>query len=219
MKGKGKVFLALAGLAVVGGAHCLVAATTKFPAPETPTDQITESQNSPTRKMVKFSAVAKGQQFEQQIGDNLFFRLIPHELGWMISVGSKTSTANNFSGVVTPPYRGINPIYIDGWYFRNSDNTEPNDAGPKNVNAPQEIREFCFVLNDADYQKAFDALQKLLWSYSYSNKEVKEAREFHENLSKGRGTLTIRDLKLRNLETGNQAGIDFMEFDAEFKLP
>ena len=194
------------------------------PKPSTPAysaDDISENAAvSAPRESIRFSGeVSKGLKFETEIGENLFFRLNPHELGWMISVGSKTSAENNFCGVVTPPYRGINHIYIEGWHFRNADNTGPNEAGPKNVNAPQEIREFNFVLDDADYRKAFDALRKLLWSYSYSKREVEEARRVHEKLTKGRGTLTIRDLKLNNLEAGKQAGIDLMRFDLELVLP
>ncbi len=125
----------------------------------------------------------------------------------------------NFAGVVTPPYRGINNIYIEGWHFRNSDNTGPNIVGPKNVNAPQEVREFDFVLNDSDYQKAFDALGKMMWSYSYSEQEVNEATIIHDKLSKGHGKLTIRDLKLNNLVAGKQAGIESMKFDVELNFP
>jgi hypothetical protein len=118
-------------------------------------------------RTVKFSGeVLKGRSFEKPIGANLFFRLIPQDLGWTISTGSKAGAENNFCGVVTSPYRGINHIHIDGWHFRNKDNSGPDEVGPKNVNGPQEVREFYFVLDDADYRKAFDALQILLWQYS-----------------------------------------------------
>ncbi len=109
-------------------------------------------------KEIKFTGEAmKGQSFEKAIAPNLFFRLIPQELGWMIFVGAG-DTENNFCAVVTPPYRGINAIHIEGWHFRNSDNSGPNEPGRKNVNAPLELREFYFVLNEADYRSAFDAL-------------------------------------------------------------
>jgi len=83
------------------------------------------AQNSKTmsapdfQKRVRFSGEAfKGQSFERQIDRDLFFRLVPEELGWTISVGSNTGPRNNFCGVVTPPYRGVNQIYIDSWHFR-----------------------------------------------------------------------------------------------------
>ena len=113
------------------------------------------------QRNVRFSGeVLNGRSFERQIGANLFFSLVPEELGWAISVGSKV-VRENFCGVVTPPYRGMNALRIEGWHFRNSDNSGPNEPGPKNLNAPQELREFYFVLNEADYRSAFDALQIL----------------------------------------------------------
>ncbi len=173
-----------------------------------------------TEKTVKFSAeVKKGRSFERQIGTNLFFRLMPQELGWTISVGSDTYRQNNFCGVVTPPYRGVNQIYIDGWHFRNADNSGPNEPGPKNVNAPQEVREFNFVLDEAGYGKAFEALQILLWQYSHSKQQINAAGEVHSKLAKGKGRLTIRNLQLNRLELGKRAGIDRMTFDVELTLP
>jgi hypothetical protein len=169
--------------------------------------------------IVRFSGtVLKAGSFERQIGVNLFFRLVPQELGWTISVGSKAGPENNFCGVVTPPYRGMNPIQVAGWHFRNSDNSGPNEVGPKNVNAPQTLREFNFVVNAADYQKAFDALQVLLWQYSYSKQQIDEAESVHAKLSKGRGRLTIRDLELNTLDLGKQAGIDRMTFHVELNF-
>lgn len=168
---------------------------------------------------VRFSGeVLKGQSFERQIGTNLFFRLVPEELGWSISVASK-AVRENFCSVVTPPYRGVNALRIEGWHFRNSDNSGPNDSGPKNVNAPPELREFDFVLNEVDYRGAFDALQILLWPYSYSKQQIDAAEGAHAKLRKGSGKLVIRDLKLNALELGKQAGIDRMRFDVELSFP
>ena len=46
---------------------------------------------------------------------------------------------------LTPPYHFVpNPRFIEGWHFRNSDNTGPNEVGEKNVNAPQRVRDFIF---------------------------------------------------------------------------
>ncbi len=191
---------------------------------------VTKDTSQISGNTLKFSGeVAGGRNFEKEIGNNLFFRLESDGSNWTISVGSKTSKTsakdvgyesyNNFAGVVTPPYRGINNIYIEGWHFRNSDNSGPNEAGPKNVNAYGEVREFYFVLNDADYKKASDALDKMLWSYSYSEQEVDEATAIHDNLSKGHGKLTINDLKLNNLVIGKQAGIESMKFDVELNFP
>jgi hypothetical protein len=217
MKAKDAVLNSITILCVVTGAGYLEAGTLTS---ETPTEKAPNRQSLRRRGSVTFSGeVRRGQKFDRQIGEHLFFRLIPHELGWMISVANHINSDRNFCAVVTPPYRGINPIYIEGWHFRNSDNTGPNEAGSKNVNAPQETREFHFVLDDADYQKAFDALQRTRWPHSYSSKAVREAVNLHRELSKGTGVVTIRELKLNNLQTGNHAGIDFMKFNVELTLP
>ena len=43
---------------------------------------------------------------------------------------------------MTPPWHFVpNAREIEGWHFRNGDNTAPNDAS---VNALQELREFIF---------------------------------------------------------------------------
>ena len=123
-------------------------------------------------------AISKGQTFDKQIGPRLFFRLLPAELGWTISIGSQTGAEKNFYAVVTPPYRGINAIDIEGWHFRNAGNTGPNEPGPKNVNAPREVREFYFVLNDSDYRKAFDALQILLCRMPFHSSKSTRRKPF-----------------------------------------
>ena len=171
-------------------------------------------------RTVTFSGVVlKGRRFEKRIGANLFFRLVPQEFGWTIAIGSKADTAKNFCGIVTPPYRGVNALQIEGWHFRNADNNGPNEPGPKNVNAPQELREFYFVLNEADYRSATAALEILLWPYSYSKEQIDGAERADAMLRKGHSTLTIRDLKLNTLERGKQAGIDRMTFHVALVFP
>ena len=113
----------------------------------------------------------------------------------------------------------MNALRIEGWHFRNSDNSGPNEPGPNNVNAPQELREFYFVLNEADYRSAFDALQILLWPYSYSKQQIDATEGAHAKVRKGRGKLMIRDFKLNALEPGKQAGIDRMAFHVELTFP
>ena len=113
----------------------------------------------------------------------------------------------------------MNGLHIEGRRFRSADNSGLNEPGPKNVHAPQELRKFYFVLNDADYRRAFEALQVLLWPYTHSQQQIDEAENLHSKLRKGRGKLTIRDLTLNALELGKKAGIDRMIFDVEVMLP
>ena len=226
------IFIALLVLFLVGGTIFFVfkkSQTAPTNSSRAENQLSTNSVNTNSTKIVKFSGeVANGQKFEKEIGNNLFFRLEPGGSSWTIAVGSKTSKIsatdigyegyNNFAVVATPPYRGINDTEIVGSDFRNSDNSGPNE-GPKSVNASDEVRVFYFVLNDAAYEKASEALDKMLWSYSYSEQEVNEAGAIHDNLSKGHGTLTIKDLKLNNLVIGKQAGIESMKFDVELVFP
>ena len=94
--------------------------------------------------------------------------------GWEIWIGDRSETGHNFSGVATPPFHGINARYIEGWHFRNSDNSGPNEAGEKNVNAPQYERQICFFLNETDYQIAYYRLNDQLLSSEEERQEIRE---------------------------------------------
>jgi len=130
--------------------------TTPASRPQTRPQSPADSTKATLTKVIRFSGeVANGQRFEKDLGDYnvshdiagyLVFRLEPHDASWTISIGTRFSRMgvrndssviyNNFAAVVTPAYRGVNDIYIEGWHFRNSDNTGPNEVGAKNVNAP-----------------------------------------------------------------------------------
>lgn len=53
---------------------------------------------------------------------------------------SKDKDARNIVLPENQPSHGISSDQIDAFHFRNSDNSGPNEGGPKNVNAPQELR-------------------------------------------------------------------------------
>ncbi len=159
--------------------------------------------------------VSRGQLFEQEISPDLVFRLKPLVHGWEIEIGHKTES-ENFSAVVTPPYYGMNARYVEGWHFRNRDNSGPNEPGEKLVNAPQEKRRFYFVLNEIDYQIAYNALNTRLLS---SDEEKEQALEKRKGLEPREGMLTITHLELDNLIVGGKAWIDYMEFEVELNLP
>jgi hypothetical protein len=192
-------------------------------ANSSPDSEVPSAAGASTKKFT--GEVSRGQRYQRPVGDNLEFRLEPTDLGWTIAISTRSNWrtvgrgSENFVQVVTPPYRGINPVNIEGWHFRNSENSGPNAAGSKNVNAPQLVREFDFVLNDSEYEDALVALQKILWPYSYSEQQVQEATAKHDGLSKGNGELRILDLRLNNLVSGRQAGVDSMKFEVELTLP
>lgn len=95
--------------------------------------------------------IVHGQRFERPIVDGLIFRLDPEPgaagTGWMVRVIRLPEEDEDYAGVMTPPYRGVNHRFIEGWHFRNRENTGVNQS---DVNAPQYDREFGFVLTRDD---------------------------------------------------------------------
>ncbi|MDK1032216.1 MAG: hypothetical protein QGD94_09435 [Planctomycetia bacterium] len=184
---------------------------------------VTPSESGPSTgkkgRIIFTAEVRRGEEYSHSINENLEFRLIPvADYGWDIWIGGRNNLDEDYIGVVTPPYRGINTKQIYGWHFRNVDNSGTNTPGPNSVNAPQEERDFCFVLNRGDYQSAWNDLEILLWRNPRS-KEYSAAEKGHESLSKRMGQLTIQDLRLGNLIVGKQAWIDYMRFEVEIRLP
>jgi hypothetical protein len=156
--------------------------------------------------------VSRGGIFEQPLRGGLLFRLAPGAHGWMIWVGDPARPEENYAAVATPPYRGPNPIYIEGWHFRNVDNTGPNTAGPKNLNVPQHVRAFAFVRDRASFLAARDALGITMWPGAHGADEVAAAREAHASVAIGAGQLEIVKLELGNLRAGERAWIERMDF-------
>ena len=158
--------------------------------------------------------VERGLVFEQEIAPNLVFRLIPFGQDWEIWIGTSTGSVYNFSSVVTPPLYGINSRHIEGWHFRNSDNTGSNQAGEKNVNAPQHERRFCFVLNEDDYQVAYDWLHT---QQGAAEEDQQAVADKYRRIKRGTGILRIHELTLGNLD-GERAWIERIEFGVEVDI-
>lgn len=167
-------------------------------------------------QVLKFGGeVSREQVFEYKIGPNLYFQLRPTGYGWKVWIGNKSQPFDNYVGVVTPPYHGMNAIYIEGWHFRNSDNTGPNVPGEKLVNAPQKVRRFYFILNEEDHQIAYNSLNLQL----FPEEEHEQIWKKREQLEPREGQLTITKLELGNLVPGEDAWIENMEFEVELSLP
>ena len=60
------------------------------------------------------------------------------------------SEFNNIFLPTNQPRRGITANTIAAFHFRNSNNSGPNEAGPMNVNAPQEVRLIKYADFDAE---------------------------------------------------------------------
>ena len=140
--------------------------------------------------------VVAGEKFIRSVGDRFRFVLAPIEHGWMIQVLEATGSID--LSRLTPPYHFVpNPRYLEGWHFRDSENTGPNEPGPNNVNAPQQIREFVFSPEVADMGRQPTAA------------EVDRIQEF------GSGQLEILDFGLRNLDHGERAMFAWLRFRVE----
>lgn len=158
--------------------------------------------------VVAFAGVVeRGATFVYTLSPTLTFRLIPLGEDWEIWVGDLASGDDNYAQWVTPPLYGVNVRQIQGWHFRNQENSGPNAPGAENVNAPQHIRPFCFTLSRADHDQAMR-----WWNEQRSSGLVADTAF---DFATGVGLLTITELVLGNLTVGEQAWIERMAFHVE----
>src|SRR5262249_8923252 len=108
-------------------------------------------------RSTRFEAhLLKGQGYQRSIGTGLVLTFVPDECGWHLDMREQGSHyVNDFglASIATPPLHGPTALDIEGWQFRNADNTGSNDGS---VNAPQKNRDFSFVLTRTDAQKLAD---------------------------------------------------------------
>jgi hypothetical protein len=81
-----------------------------------------------------------GKAFSETTPGGWILKLRPNEDGWFLSVTTRGRETEDLSRM-TIPFHAANPRDIYGWYFRNADNTGPNDGS---VNAPGRLRHFIF---------------------------------------------------------------------------
>src|SRR5579862_9546663 len=149
---------------------CAQVARGQQPAPRLP--GANQASSPPTiaagcRHATFAATVVQGREYAHSLPGDLEFDLLPiryappsgseasSATGWSIFIGARGNRTENYVGIATPPYHGVNDADIDAWHFRNADNTGPNNG---QVNAPGKVRHFSFVLNEAQYKKFFDAL-------------------------------------------------------------
>lgn len=132
-----------------------------------------------------------GERFERRFGPGFRFALDPLPHGWLLVVRDKRDGED--LARLTPPFHfAPNPREIEGWHFRNADNSGPNAPGPKNVNAPGELRKFVF---------------------SAPARGGAAAREF------GRGEFRILEYRLKDLEADRRASFAWMRFEVHLSWP
>ena len=145
--------------------------------------------------------VHRGESFVYEVQNNLHFILKPNPLGWEIVLKDPNRPEENLARL-TPPYHFVpNPRYLEGWHFRNADNTGPNAIGEKNINAPQHQRQFIFspkVGQSIDYPPTLTQVGQITQD--------------------GTGLLEILDMKLGNLRAGEKAWFEWIRFRVRLKI-
>lgn len=130
------------------------------------------------------------------------FRLRPWSEGWLIGVTVAGRESEDLSRL-TPPWHFVpNAREIEGWHFRNKNNTAPNDGS---VNAPQEMREFIFsplVGRGIEYNGS-----------ATTSEDVANVGSF------GRGWLRIEDFRLTPPRQGERAAFEWLKFTACLTWP
>jgi len=147
-----------------------------------------------------------GQSFERPFGSGFAFRLEPSPFGWTIRV-RETGRDEDLSRLTPPFHFSPNPRDLEGWHFRNSDNTGPNEAGDRNVNAPGQLRDFIFSPEVGRTIQGPGATSRA------TEQEVASVRAF------GRGSLRILDFMLVDLDPGKKASMAWMRFEVDLSWP
>ena len=142
--------------------------------------------------------VNRGERLLEPFGPGLVLVLEPAEHGWQIIVRDERLDEN--IARLTPPFHFVpNPRDVEGWHFRNADNTGPSDGS---ANAPQEERDFVFspeVGRSIDYPMTPEQAAQLELA--------------------GQGRLMITSLRLGNLKPGKKAYIRRMTFSVRLSWP
>jgi hypothetical protein len=159
------------------------------------------------RQTIEFHGdISAGESYTKSFGSDYQFMLLPIDHGWFILIQDNRLTVD--ISRLTPPFHFVpNPRNIEGWHFRNSDNTGPNDSHEKNVNAPQEVRDFIF---SPEVGRSINGPGS---NSQPTSDDVEKVGQF------GRGKLTILDYRLKDLEFGKQAGFEWIKFHVTLSWP
>lgn len=138
--------------------------------------------------------VTAGSAFSAAVNDWTFI-LQPQPRGWLLSL---IAADGRDLTAVTPPFHGPNPRQLDGWHFRNADNTAANDGS---VNAPQRLRQFQFAPSIE------------------GTGGFKPPRGGAAVDADGHGWLFVEDMQLADLERGRQARLTRLRFNVCLTWP
>jgi hypothetical protein len=143
--------------------------------------------------------IKSGEHFKHSFGDRFVFLLSPYAsgnlegvaTGWIIEIHEQGKMVD--LACLTLPLHGPNPTLIEGWHFRNEENTGPNDGS---LNVPMYERHFIF---SPDASRLLDQVE-------ITEAEIKEVESF------GHGALYIERLRLSAPLRGGNAQILEMRF-------
>ena len=140
--------------------------------------------------------------FDRTTSAGWILHLRPTDNGWFLSVSVRGREREDLSRL-TPPWHFVpNPREIEGWHFRNRENTGPNDGS---VNAPQELRDFIFspeVGRGIEYNGS-----------ATKPEDVERVEAF------GRGWLRIADYRLTPPRLDERAAFQWLRFSACLTWP
>jgi hypothetical protein len=168
-------------------------------------------------RTVRFQGeVSRGQEFRKAIGHGLVFVLDPNNVdGWTMRVGPVSTSkdaCDGFSGVIATPFHAMQVTDLYPGY---------GQTAREAVETPP--REFSFVLNEADCKRELEWGKRLMWSYSYPDKEVKEAEEKFKSSPSGKARFKILDSRVSaggDIIEGKDVGkIDWVRFEVEITFP
>jgi hypothetical protein len=179
----------------------------EIPSEEEGWTQIEVHENKMARSTARFTGeIKRGQVYKRYFGPGFHFRLEPRPHGWEITIRHLSGEEN--IARLTPPFHfAPNPREIEGWHFRNSDNSGANESGEKNVNAPGDEREFIFSPEVGRTIQGPGSRQAI------NVEDVETVRSF------GQGRLKILEYRLGNLKTGERATFESMRFEVELSWP
>jgi hypothetical protein len=148
--------------------------------------------------------VAKGQVFSKAMSGGWILVLVPVQEGWLLEIAVKGRETEDLSRL-TPPWHFVpNPREIEGWHFRNADNTGPHEGS---VNAPQELREFIFS------PQVGREIQEPLATSSPTIEEVERVQAI------GRGWLHFDEFRITPPRRGERASFELLKFSACLTWP
>jgi hypothetical protein len=168
----------------------------------------------PCRRETFRGRVVAEQHHEIAIAPGLVFRLEAvqrpeNPAGWTIRVTPPASPDDDYSMVVTPPYRFANARYVDTGY---------------GITAEQALaitpREFVFVATADDYAAARRALEVVLWPYTFTDAEVEAASATLDALPQYPASFAIENGLASGPTIDDPLGrIEWMEFRLDICVP